>query len=168
MQSPQLKSEHMKCCFVPNLLFENMTEAPASREKQSAAQARKCPKSTRNSLFRKILAVSPLSGRFCKEIPANSMILKIEGGMGVGVRRSPRLANVVDDQNHSRPQNRDVAVVLLEGRHGGVVGTGNRVERLARLHFVMKNARSGRGGLSLRVAGRSCWMLCRRDRLFSR
>ena len=82
MHSPQLKSEHMKCCFVPNLLFENMTEAAASREKQSAAQARKCPKSTRNSLFRNILAVSPLSGIFCKEIPANSMIPKIEGGMG--------------------------------------------------------------------------------------
>src|SRR5580692_12093512 len=68
------------------------------------------------------------------------------------------LAGIVDDQNHARPQRGHVAVIVLESGHGGVVGVGNRVQRLPSLHLVMDYSRTtSRGGLSsgrmLRFAG---------------
>ena len=41
------------------------------------------------------------------------------------------------DQNHSRPQHRDVAVAALQTSHGGAVGVGDRVERFPRPHPVV-------------------------------
>jgi hypothetical protein len=57
-------------------------------------------------------------------------------GFGTGDFLSPVL---LDDQNHAGAQNGHVLVVALQGSDGSLVGSGNRIERFARLHFVMKN-----------------------------
>src|ERR1700690_1527264 len=91
MQSPQLNSEHMKCCFVPDPLFEN-TSDPSSQPFASSPECADCQdltpmvprlckkqvatraKSNRNSLFRNTLRISPLSEILCEGIFAKSVI----------------------------------------------------------------------------------------------
>lgn len=60
-----------------------------------------------------------------------------EGLFGTGDFLSPVLLH---DQDHAGAQNGYVLVVASQGRDGRLVGGGNRIERFARLHFVMKNA----------------------------
>ena len=55
--------------------------------------------------------------------------------------RNFRSAHVAHDQDHPGAQDGDVAVGLLEGGDGGLVGIGDRVESLARLYFVVDNSR---------------------------
>jgi len=44
------------------------------------------------------------------------------------------------DQDHAGPQDSDVAVVALESGDGGLVGSGDRIERFPGLHLVAKHA----------------------------
>ena len=46
------------------------------------------------------------------------------------------LAGRLHDQDHTRTEDSDVAVVALEGGHGSLVGSGDGVEGLAILNFV--------------------------------
>jgi hypothetical protein len=62
------------------------------------------------------------------------------------------LVPVANHQDHARPQGGDVAVVLLQSGHGGVVGIGDRIQSLARLDLVMDH---GAGGVAGRTAGRA-------------
>ena len=50
------------------------------------------------------------------------------------------LARGLHNQDHTRAEDGDVAVVALERCHGGLVGTGDGVERLAVLHPVPNDA----------------------------
>jgi hypothetical protein len=42
-----------------------------------------------------------------------------------------------DNENHPRPEVRQISVVFFEGIHRGVVGFSDRRERLSSLHFMM-------------------------------
>src|SRR4029077_8624369 len=74
-----------------------------------------------------------------------------------------RSAEIVYNQNHPRPQRRDIPVVVLQGGDGGVVRGGDRKEGFAALDPVTQNrvcrccGGMGSGG---RVV-RSGWMIAR-------
>jgi hypothetical protein len=49
------------------------------------------------------------------------------------------LSHASDQNNHSRPQHRQIAVIPLQGFDRGVMSCGNRGQGLSRLHFMMLN-----------------------------